>query len=398
MVLLLAAPAILAALFARWMHRRWANPATVFLGILGVQLALYWLMIGPEGYAEPSERTLLASGGGLFGFAAGYLLAMLIMLPIAQPWLGTPQRFLTLPRRRAKRLLRVALACTLVALVWHAAVGVENIGAGDTGVAVLDLRSVYLANLDSFSLAPHVAIVAQFLLLYLYLHGHRPRLTMSLFLLVSIGCAVWKVERSAIMMAGYSALVALEMRQGRPLSMRWMVGAVCVAMGVFMLTAMVRDGWESAGEVLALLADYFAKNVQNFNAFVIDQPINGSPELILGKYATVFGVPPADIGIGVDEYFNTYSYLRPVYLFGGLWGCLAFGVALGIGSALLYLWSLRRPLVAVVYCFASFALFLSFFDYAFSWTNWAYYAIVGLALSAVRFRLVGRAPAYGTPQ
>jgi oligosaccharide repeat unit polymerase len=390
MVFFLAIPAILAALAFRWLHRRWFNPATIFLGILGIQLALYGALIGPGGYAEPSTNTLIASGGGLIGFLFGYVLLLVFWYPLAPKLMASPQAFPALPRKRATSLFRVALVCTLVALVWHAVAGMSNLADGGTGVALLDLRTGYLANLDSFSLAPHVAIAAQFLLLYLYLHGFRPKLAVTLFLIVSIGSAIWKVERSAVMMAGYSALLAYEMRRGRAIRMRWILASIVGAVGVFILTAVFRDGWENATDALGLMADYLAKNIQNFNSFVIDQPINGSIELVLGKYATVFGAAPTDLAIGQDEFFNTYSYLRNVYLYGGLPFCFAFGVVLGALSGALFLASKSRPLLATFYCFASFALFLSFFDYAYSWTNWAYYAVVGLALSATRPRLLRR--------
>jgi oligosaccharide repeat unit polymerase len=383
MIFLLSIPTILAALAARWFHRRWSNPATIFLGILGIQLALYGALTGPDGYTEPSSRTLLASGGSLLGFALGYVLVIALVYPIAGRWMGVRQRFQPLPQAQAKHLLRLAILASLVAMIWHAVVGLNNLSQGDLGIALLDLRTVYLTNLESFSQAPHVAILAQFLLVFLYLHGAWPRTSMTCFIIVSVGCAIWKVERSAVMMAGYSGLIAYEMRSGNPLNIKTMLITVAIAITIFIATAMLRDSWDSVGEVFGLMADYFAKNIQNFNAFVVDLPVNGSLELVLGKYATVFNAPLADIVVDQDEYFNTYSYLRPVYLYGGLWFCSVFGGIVGMTSAALYLWSLRRPIVAVFYCFASFALFLSFFDYAFSWTNWAYYAIVGMGLSVM---------------
>lgn len=379
MTLLIALLSLLAAFFFRFMHRRAFNPATIFLGILGTQLAVYGTLIGTL-YEQPSAQSLLAIGGGLFGFLAGYVMFLAIGYPVAIRWIGRPQRFPALHPRTARRLFGIALLAAVVAAVWHCVAGLANLSQGDSGIAALDLRNVYLADLGSFSLAPHFEIFAQLVLLYLYLADYRPRTTMTLMIVLTIFCAGWKMERSAVMMAGFSALAALEAKHGN-LSLKRVALAIVAAMAAFVVTAALRDSWESGSEILLVMLDYFAKNVQNFNTFIVGMPIDGSIELLLGKYATIFGARVTDLSFGQDEFFNTYSYLKNVYLYGGAWFCPIFGFILGALSFVLYTFgALRNHAAAAVYCFVSFSLFIAFFDYAFSWTNWAYYAISAMSL------------------
>lgn len=366
--------AILAALLFRWLHKRTFNPATIFLGMLGLQLAIYTAMAGTI-YSQLSAQTLFAVSSSLLGFLVGYTLFLSMGLPITLRWLGKRQLFLPLHPRTGQRLFRFALVSSLVAAAWHTWSGMSNIADGATGDSLLDLRLVYLENLDSFGLAPHVAIFAQFLLLYLYLSGYRQRVAMTLMVIVTIYCAIWKMERSAIIMAGFSALTAIEMQQGA-LPFKKFALVLLAAVGIFGLVASLRDGWDSATDILFLMLDYFAKNLQNFETFVVGRSPIGGLDLLLGKYATTFGAATVDQSIGQDDYFNTYSYLRQVYMFGGAWFCPVFGFIVGAVSSIFYNFGVvRNHALATIYCFVAFALFLTFFDYAFSWTNWAYYVI-----------------------
>lgn len=382
MIILIAIAALATALAFRLLHRRTFNPATIFLGVLGIQFLAYGALVGTR-YALPPDETLVAFGGGLFGFFAGYGLTLAFLWPVASPWIRRRQAFGHLAPRQASRLLSIALVASLIAVFWHMLVGLDNLGQGGTGIAPLDLRTAYLANLGSFSLAPHVAIFAQFLLLFLYLHDHRPRLVMTLFLSTSVFCAMWKMERSAVMMAILAALVAYDAKRGTIPFTKLLLASAAI-MAAFVATAMLRDGWDSLDDILLVMLDYFAKNLENFSTYVVGLPHTWEAELLLGKYAQVFGAPEAGINLGQDSFFNTYTYLKSVYLYGGAWFSAVFTYAIGTVFALFYVLAARRhSTMMTLYCFVSFVLFISFFEYAYSWTNWAYYAIAAAVMHVV---------------
>jgi oligosaccharide repeat unit polymerase len=376
-MLLIAGAAISAALVFRWLHKRTFNPATIFLGVLGLQLMIYALLVDKR-YDPPSYTTVLTAGCGLLGFFVGYAIALVCVWPACSRSLGKQLVFYEIRPPRAARILRIAIYASVLAMVWHTAVGLDNLSQGATGIAPLDLRTVYLSNPRSFGLAPHAAIFAQFLFVFLYLHGHRPRATMTLFIALTVFCAVWKMERSAVMMALVTALIAYEIKSGH-LPVSRLAATFCLAIAAFVSTAFLRDSWDSLGDVLLLMVDYFARNLENFSNFVSHQHPSGELSLLLGKYGTVLGVPEKELILDQEDFFNTYSYLKNVYLFGGVWFCGAFASFVGGAFAVLYAVGLpRRPLLATLYCFFAFTLFLAFFEYTFSWTNWAYYAISAL--------------------
>lgn len=380
MEFVIAALVLLAAFVFRLAHGRTFNPATIFLGILGLQLAVYSSLVGTL-YSAPSPRTIAAFSWGMIGFLVGYTSFAIPLWPM-----GRTLTFPALDSKWAYNAFQFSVIIGLAAMVWHTTSGLNNLQQGSTGIAALDLRLVHLANPGSFGLAPHLAIFAQFLLLYLYLHDHRPRVVLVIFIVVTVYCAAWKMERSSVIMSLFSALVASELKH-RKLPLLKLAAVTGVVVGAFIATAMLRDSWEAMGDVLLLMLDYFAKNIENFNNFVIDEQIDGSIALLLGKYATAFGAPEPDLGLGTDGSFNTYSYLQNVYLFGGTAFCAAFGLALGALSAIFYFLGVQRSqLLATLYCFVSFSLFVTFFAYAFSWTNWAYYMISAVIICLMHLR------------
>jgi len=391
MTAILSLFAFISAIVSWKLNDRVFNPGTIFFGIQGFQLAVYSAFTGTV-YQPLSDRSLVAIATGLIGFLGGY--AMAATMAIATKRNGFHHHAVIGSKpAHAKQLLYIGLACAAISAAWHTTVGLQNMSDGQSGNLLLDLRLVYLDNPGGFGLAPHILIFAQFVLLFLYLIGYSASQAIRWMVAVTIYCAFWKMERSAMIMAVYVAAVAIEERNRR-LSAKVIAYTLGAVLALFLVISLLRDSYESPVDALTLMLDYFARNLQTFDLLIVGTAPTGDWTQLFGKYAEIFGASVDNqVSVGTDDFFNTYGYLKNLYLFGGEWfpGLYCFGLSLVFG--ILYNWAAQRSHHAkVLYFFLSFSLFMTFFDFTFSWTNWGYYFISALLVLLItgKYRLSRR--------
>lgn len=368
-----------------FLYKKITHPVCIFVGVLSLQYVIYqWFQ--HEKYSLLTKNTELSIFLGLWGFVLGFAFVSFVILSCRRDLkfkLVIESNLLA--SKKLDRWFVFSIFLMVLVSAGHLLVGYKNGIDGTYSSFIVNVRMQYIGKPDSFFLLPHVAIFLQSWFVYLIIHRYRVKQVTICFVALSVICALSKLERSAIITALLTLIVIKDHASSKGVRFSSIAFVVLFILSVFFFVAWQFDQSRSLSDISFVFLDYFAKNLDTFNKYISPLPVTYDWGLVLGKYAVLFGLsePDAIVDIDVDGSFNTYSYLKNLYLFGGSFFVFVFNVLMGAAFSIFY--ELRYKfdgLVLGFISFFSFSLFVSFFAYSFAWTNWLYYAI---SFSLIRY-------------
>jgi oligosaccharide repeat unit polymerase len=242
-----------------------------------------------------------------------------------------------------------------------------------------------------------VAVLAFF---HLWVFGRKHWLLPVVLLLASVGIIFSIMARQQMLLIGFACLIVANYTARRPIGMRKLAGFAVAMFALFLLVGVARGAevdtlMEASGTYVpewakGLVAPYlyFALNFQVLQSLAEADlpPTHGAhtlqPILSLTMTRRLFPLPNVEEEYG---WFNTYTYLWPIYSDFGIAGTLAVPLIYGILSAWIYC-RLRRmptPSVLVAYALVAFALLFVFQGNGFAFPM--YYVLALEAWLAFRF-------------
>lgn len=358
-------------------YRKFSNPPTIFIGVLSLQYLVY-LVFSPEYYpplSDAYEQVLLIA---LWAFFIGYV----AVLPFEFLGAGSYRvrlRYCPIDLY-PKRLLRFYAWASLLSVIvffGHAYVGVSN-GLNGGYSFWVNVRMTYLENKESFGLLPHIAIVLQVYFACCLLCRYKGTRSLLFFLLVTLAPVVFKLERTSLLTSLMALLVIFENSRRNGIQPLWLLISLILFIFFFLLVAFQFAPDRPLLELAMVLVNYFSKNLMMLDRYVLTVSPTGDIAPLLGPYAKLFGMS-SNNNLFVDGAFNTYSFIKVPYLYGGGLFLGFFCFSLGVFSSSLYLLRYKfGGYVLIFYGFWSVSLLLSFFDYTYAWSNWLYYGVAAL--------------------
>lgn len=360
------------------LYRKLTHPICIFIGILSLQYIVYQFF-QPGHYSLLTQSTEYSIFGGMWAFVLGFsFISVLGFIVRKRLQIKLVYRPRGIDFSRIEQLYSLSVYMSIVVIIGHFWVGYKNGVSGTYSSFLVNVRMQYLIEPSSFSLLPHVAIFLQSWFSCLIIHGYKVNKSAFVFLLLSILCALSKLERSAIITCLLALVVLKDHGSVRGVPLRNISLGVGFVVGIFFFVAWQFDPNRTISDVLFVFLDYFSKNLDTFNKYISPLAPTYDWGLVLGKYAGLLGLDINEdlIDIDVDGSFNTYSYLKNLYLFGGTSFVFVFNVIIGVIFSVFYEFRYKMNGVVLGFLsFFSFSLFVSFFAYSFAWTNWAYYFI-----------------------
>ena len=163
---------------------------------------------------------------------------------------------------------------------------------------------------------------------------------------------------------------------------KYLIPGLSLIIALFVVVSMRRD---EAGLDVAIskILDYIFNNLHTFDKYVEPHAAYGDYSAYFGRYGDLILkplFPYKGITLQTDAGHNTYTYLMAPYIYGGEALVYATFYVIGLFYAWLYAKVIKLNLYYMVfYSLFVFSILISFFAFAYSWTNWAYY-IIGLVL------------------
>ncbi|HDT5864435.1 O-antigen polymerase [Aeromonas hydrophila] len=362
-----------------FLFKKITHPVVIFIGILSFQYSIY-AFFQEEKYSILTDVTVNEIFYGLWAFLVGFTVVTVLSFSIRShlrfklsPNFHSPNESLLFKINQRVKILSV------IVIVAHLFIGFNHGVNGVYESFWINVRMEHVNSPQDFYLFPHLAIFCQSWFVYCFVHKYKKEESLICLILVTLFCSISKLERTSIISLVLTILVLKDHMHYNGLSLKALLISLFAVVGVFIFVAAQFYASSSFSDLLFVMLDYFAKNLDTFNKHVSSMPPTYNANLILGPFAKFFIFDEktlVPIKVDTDDSFNTYSYLMNLHMFGGGEFVMVFNLLIGCFFSLVY--ELRYAFNGLVLGFFSFfscALFLSFFAYTFSWSNWLYYAI-----------------------
>ncbi|MGL5353357.1 MAG: O-antigen polymerase [Clostridium sp.] len=362
-----------------FLYKKITHPVIIFIGVLSFQYLAYEFF-QEEKYSILTDVTVSEIFYGLWAFLVGFSIVSILSFSIKShlriklsPNFNSPNESLLFKINQKVKIL------SIVVVIAHLFVGFNHGVNGVYESFLINVRMEHVNSPQDFYMFPHLAIFCQSWFVYCFIHKYKKQESLLYLILVTLFCSISKLERTSIISLIVTILILKDHMYYNGLSIKAILISIVFVVGIFTFVASQFYVSSSFSELLFVMLDYFAKNIDTFNRFISTMPPTYNANLILGPFAKLFifdEAAVAVIDIDTDGSFNTYSYLMNLHLFGGLGFVMVFNLLIGCFFSFIY--ELRYAFNGIVLGFFSFfscSLFLSFFAYTFSWSNWMYYAI-----------------------
>ncbi|MGI2065103.1 O-antigen polymerase [Shewanella sp. MF08487] len=370
-----------------FLYKKLTHPIVLFIGVLSFQYLVY-VFFQDTYYSELSDYSRLEIFLGLWAFLFGFITVSLLCFLFRRHY-----KVKVVPNfdYRSKPCFDIldgkVRFFTVFVIFAHLYIGVNNGLNGVYDSFLINVRMEHIANPGKFYFFPHMAIFLQSWFVYSIIHKHKVVSSITYLVLLTFLCALSKLERSAIICFIITLLILKDQLTYDGVPIKVVFYSFSIVFSIFIFVSAQFYTSSSIFDLLFVFLDYFAKNLDTFNRYVIDLTPTYDLSLILGPFAKFFTDNVGLSEVAVDGSFNTYSYLKNLHLFGGVEFVVLFNTLLGFLFSIIY--EARYKLNGCLLGFFSFfscSLFLSFFAYTFSWSNWIYYAISFFVI----FRLTNR--------
>lgn len=371
-------------------YKKLTHPIILFIGVLSFQYIIY------QFFQDRYNNYLLINTIdeiflGLWAFLFGYIFISIVSILVRQHYKIklSPNFYYVESAFFLKNKNKIKLL-TAIVIIGHIIIGFNNGINGVYDSFLVNVRMVHVENPGSFFVFPHIAIFLQSWFVYCIIHGHEPRSAFIYLILVTFFCALAKLERSSIISIIITLLVLKDQLSYKGVSIKAIVISLVTIISIFVFVASQFYTSGSFLDLLFVFLDYFAKNLDTFNRFVVNMQPTYNLSLILGPFTRLFASHYEMPDINTDGSFNTYSYLMNLHLFGGVVFVIIFNAL--IGALFSFFYEVRYSFNGAFlgfFAFFSCSLFLSFFAYTFSWSNWLYYALSFLLIHLMMRRFTG---------
>lgn len=377
-------------LLAFIIYKRLFNPITLYIGVLTVQFLLYSIFPLDE-YSLLKDETVKVISLGMISFIIGYIFVFIPLLSLKNMKIKVAisgDMFL-IEKSKIERYYFIFTLIVILTISFHAVIGVYNGLSGPYGNFFVNVRMVYLNDLSSFGLWPHALILCQVYYMYCILFNVRLKKSVIIYILLSLTPLLFKLERTSLLCSMLALLIVVDIKLKNGISYFRFFLFIIFFIFAFGFVAYQFDPSRGVTGVFNVFIKYFSKNLDMFNKYIVNIDPIYDIRLLIGPYSKLFFLDKYEFNLPTDGAYNTYSYLKNIYMYGGLLFVCVFNFFLGLLCSLIYsnLFKLNYTLL-IFYSFFSFSLFMAFFDFTFYWTNWLYYAVSLILINVLCIRRV----------